>query len=67
MANVTGLIVTIMVAAIILFSAALPTIIEAKGDIEANLTTGEKNVAKLITLFLLLGVVFVVGRGLGMF
>lgn len=65
--GLVGVIIAIMIAALVLFSAALPTIIESYESIKDNLTTGEQNVAKLIVLFLILGVVFVIGKGTGMF
>ena len=64
--GLVGGVIGIMIVAIILFSAALPTIIENYNNIKDNLSTGERAVASLITLFLILGVVVAIGRMAGM-
>lgn len=66
MASLVGGIISIMVAAIVLFAAALPVIIDSLGTITPNLTAGELSVASLVTLFLILGVVIATGRAFGM-
>lgn len=66
MASLVGGIIGIMIAAIVLFAAALPNVLQGYSDISANLSTGEQNVAKLVTLFLILGVVVATGRAFGM-
>ena len=64
--GLVGGVIGIMIVTIILFSAALPTILENYENIKGNLSTGERAVASLITLFLVLGVVVAVGRLFGM-
>ena len=64
--GLVGGVIGIMIVAIILFSAALPTIIENYNNVKNNLTTGERAVAGLITLFLILGVVVAIGKLFGM-
>ena len=60
-----GVIIGVVVAAIIVFQVAVPTIASAKEGASSNLTTSEKAVAGLIILFLVLGLAFAAGRAFG--
>jgi len=63
--GMVGIIIGVVVAAIVVFQVAIPTIADAKARAGSNMTTSEKAVAGLIILFLVLGLAFAAGRAFG--
>lgn len=60
-----GVIIGVVIASIVVFNVAVPTIWLAKEGAASNLSTSEKAVAGLIILFLVLGLAFAAGRAFG--
>jgi len=60
-----SVVIGVVVAAIVVFQVAVPTIANAKEGVDSNLTTSEKAVAGLVILFLVLGLAFAAGRAFG--
>jgi len=60
-----SVVIGVVIAAIVVFNVAVPTIVSAKEGVDSNLTTSEKAVAGLVILFLVLGLAFAAGRAFG--
>ena len=63
--GIVSLMIGVAVASIVGFNIAIPIVANARESADSNLSTSEKAVAGLITLFIVLGLAFWIGTGTG--